>query len=100
MTAQRTARVSNSKPAHLKLYDYYNRVETSRLFYEPPQLKSCDICEKSDCDVSCGKGDFLENEISDMLKDASGGSMPLRLSCCLLSVILVGLALRRGQLRI
>ena len=64
--AQRTARIANSKRAAIKLYDYYNKVETSRLFYEVPSLKSCDICERGDCDASCGKGEFEEsNEISD-----------------------------------
>lgn len=58
------------------MYDYYNRVETSRYFYEPPKLSACDICEKSDCDQSCGKGDYEEsNEISnEYLKDAPNRS--------------------------
>lgn len=78
--AQRTSRVANNKPVAIKLYDYYNKVETSRLFYEPPKLNACDICERSDCDTSCGKGDFEEsNEISnEYLKDPSSkASVPV-----------------------
>ncbi|KAK4337227.1 hypothetical protein RND71_043733 [Anisodus tanguticus] len=74
--AGRINRVANSKPRAIKLYDYYNKVETSRIFYEPPSLKTCDICEKGDCDVSCGRGFYVENnEISnDFLKDSANQS--------------------------
>lgn len=101
--AQRTTRIANSKSVAIKMYDYYNKIETSRLFYEPPQMKSCEICERSDCDRSCGKGEFEENnEISDnqFLKDASGGSVPLIKLNCLLTLILFIKIVFKSEFRI
>jgi len=95
--AQRTARIANNKPVAIKMYDYYNKVETSRLFYEPPKSNMCEICERSDCDISCGKGSFEEsNEISnEYLKDPSSQACPLISSNIFLMFILILFILKK-----
>lgn len=74
MTAFRTHKVAEQKPAAVTVYDYYNNgklrvvftlkqdvtafllvfsAQKSRVFYEAPHAALCDICEGSDCGDTC-----------------------------------------------
>lgn len=72
--AQRVARVADLQPASVRLYDYYNRLDTSRIFYQPVQVEACQICERSDCGWTCGKNGSDSNEIADNLMLSEGSS--------------------------
>lgn len=50
--AFRKNKVSNRKPVPVSIYDYYDRRQVARIFYDAPATNSCDICE-SDCPKSC-----------------------------------------------
>ncbi|RWS07950.1 CD109 antigen-like protein, partial [Dinothrombium tinctorium] len=52
--AHRNYKIANNKAVPVTLYDYYNRAQFARLFYEPLPSKTCDICEKEDC-VNCNQ---------------------------------------------
>jgi CD109 antigen len=51
--AHRNFKVANHRPVPVTLYDYYNRAQTARLFYEPLQATMCDACEGEDCGAGC-----------------------------------------------
>ena len=51
--AHRNYKVANHKPVPVTVYDYYNRVQSARMFYEPILAKSCDICDGDECGDSC-----------------------------------------------
>lgn len=51
--AYRTSKVSNNKPVPVAIYDYYNRQQAARIFYEPQPASSCDICEQDSCSNKC-----------------------------------------------
>jgi len=53
--AHRTSKVSGNKPVPVSIYDYYNRQQAARIFYEPQQASSCDICDQDSCGDSCFK---------------------------------------------
>lgn len=58
--AHRNYKVANHKAVPVTVYDYYNRIQTARMFYEPTLARSCDICDGDECSESCntvtGKG--------------------------------------------
>lgn len=51
--AHRNYRVANHKPVPVTVYDYYNRVQTARMFYEPTLASTCKICDGDECGSSC-----------------------------------------------
>ncbi|KAI1285562.1 Antigen -like protein [Halotydeus destructor] len=51
--AHRNYKVANHKPVPVTLYDYYNRNQAARLFYEPLQALMCDACDGDDCGSTC-----------------------------------------------
>lgn len=51
--AHRNYKVANHKPVPVTVYDYYNRQQSARMFYEPTLAQSCDICEGDECGSSC-----------------------------------------------
>lgn len=51
--AHRSTKVANNKPVPVTIYDYYDRKKAARIFYEPPLVQSCDICDKDTCSSSC-----------------------------------------------
>lgn len=51
--AHRASKVSNNRPIAVSIYDYYNRQQTARIFYEPDQASSCDICDQDTCSALC-----------------------------------------------
>lgn len=51
--AHRSTKVSNNKPVPVTIYDYYDRKQAARIFYEPQLASSCDICELDSCSESC-----------------------------------------------
>lgn len=53
--AHRTTKVANNRPVPVQIYDYYDRQQVARIFYEPPQASSCDICEPSECQETCAR---------------------------------------------
>ena len=65
--AHRNYRVANHKPVPVTVYDYYNREQSARLFYEPYRAKTCDICEGDECGPSC-------NSVPDKEPIGSDGS--------------------------
>ncbi|KAG9509989.1 CCR4-NOT transcription complex subunit 1, partial [Fragariocoptes setiger] len=52
--AHRTAKVANGQRVPVTIYDYYDRQQAARVFYEPLASTTCDICEGTDCGNSCG----------------------------------------------
>lgn len=63
--AHRTSKVSNNRPIPVSIYDYYNRQQAARIFYEPEQASSCDICDQDTCSQLCSsKPKRLEKFIS------------------------------------
>lgn len=53
--AHRTAKVANNKPVPVTIYDYYDRHQAARIFYEPQSTTSCDICDSESCSKKCNK---------------------------------------------
>jgi len=51
--AHRVYKVANHKPVPVTLYDYYDRSQAHRVFYEPLRARTCDICEGDDCTEGC-----------------------------------------------
>lgn len=53
--AHRTNKVSNNQPVSVTIYDYYDRQQTARIFYEPTPSNTCDICDRSEpeCSRTC-----------------------------------------------
>lgn len=51
--AHQVSKVSNNKPMPVTVYDYYNRQEAARIFYEPQPASSCDICDSDTCSEAC-----------------------------------------------
>jgi len=51
--AHRNYKVANHKPVPVTVYDYYNRQQSARMFYEPTLARTCDICEGDECGSSC-----------------------------------------------
>lgn len=51
--AHRVYMVSNNKPVPVSIYDYYNRQQAARIFYEPKPASSCDICDSDTCKQAC-----------------------------------------------
>lgn len=51
--AHRTSKVSNNRPIPVTIYDYYNRQQAARIFYEPEPTTSCDICDSDKCSETC-----------------------------------------------
>lgn len=51
--AHRNFKVANHKPVPVTLYDYYNRHQSARLFYEPLRATTCDACDGDDCGAGC-----------------------------------------------
>jgi hypothetical protein len=72
--AQRVAKVAQLQPVLVHLYDYYDRMESARLFYSAPSPSTCAICEKSDCGISCGLNTTESNEIVEQEQFMSGNS--------------------------
>jgi CD109 antigen len=65
--AHQNYKVANHKAVPVTLYDYYNRAQTARLFYEPMLSSSCDICDgETECGQSC-------NSVSDADGNSKGG---------------------------
>ena len=51
--AHRSTKVGNNKPVPVTIYDYYDRKQAARIFYEPQPASSCDICEADTCSDLC-----------------------------------------------
>lgn len=62
ISAYRTYRVANQKPAYVEVYDFYDQSRRARSFYQVDPSTLCDICD--DCYVQdCGdKPTFLNYE--------------------------------------
>lgn len=65
--AHRNYKVANHKPVPVTVYDYYDRAQTARLFYEPTRAKTCDICDGDECGSSC-------NSIKSGSEESQNGS--------------------------
>ena len=50
ISAYRTSRVANQKPASVIVYDYYDQTRRARSFYESPRATLCDICDPATSD--------------------------------------------------
>ena len=50
ISAYRTSRVANQKPASVVVYDYYDQTRRARSFYESPRATLCDICDPATSD--------------------------------------------------
>ena len=48
ISAYRTSRVANQKPASVLVYDYYDQSRRARSFYESVRATLCDICDPAD----------------------------------------------------
>ncbi|XP_022254709.1 CD109 antigen-like isoform X2 [Limulus polyphemus] len=67
--AHRNHKVAYQKPVPVKVYDYYNRVKTARMFYYSHKATLCDICDENECGDGC-------NDISEpdsQTRPSSGG---------------------------
>jgi len=49
ISAWRTARVANQRPASVVVYDYYDQSRRARAFYDVLPTTVCDICDGPDC---------------------------------------------------
>ena len=49
ISAYRTYRVANQKPASVIVYDYYDQSRAARSFYDIVPATLCDICQGDDC---------------------------------------------------
>jgi len=58
--AHRTTKVANYKSVPVTVYDYYNRLESARMMYEPRQSQICEICTDDDCQECKIKSGNLE----------------------------------------
>ena len=100
--AHRNYKVANHKPVPVTVYDYYDRSQTARLFYEPTRARTCDICDGDECGSSCnslksssssvdsGSVDSGSKDPSNKLRTGSGASHPtLSFFPSLLSLLLV-----------
>ena len=65
--AHRSSKVSNNRPVPVTIYDYYDRKRAARIFYEPRQASSCDICEPDTCSEQCSRGAFLRQQAGRLL---------------------------------
>ena len=83
MPAQQTSKVAQFQPVPVQLYDYYNRLESARVFYLPPAVSTCNICERSDCGISCGHNNSESNDVVDneeFISDSGNGSTSRKIS--------------------
>lgn len=46
-----TTNVADQKPSSITIVDYYDTTRKASIFYEPPSLTQCDICDGDDCDA-------------------------------------------------
>ena len=62
ISAYRTHRVANQKPAAVLVYDYYDQSRKARAFYDVVPATLCDICQGDDCpDDGCPDRPIFQN---------------------------------------
>ena len=67
--AHRNYRVANHKAVPVTIYDYYNREQQARMFYEPTLAPTCKICEGDECGPSCNSVAGADGSSSSRAKD-------------------------------
>jgi len=66
--AIRAHKVAGNKPIPVIIYNYYDPNERSIIFYEPPSMSDCDLCENEvDCEDICSNGAGLVGPSADPL---------------------------------
>ncbi|XP_076337600.1 CD109 antigen-like isoform X2 [Tachypleus tridentatus] len=88
--AHRNHKVAYQKPAPVKVYDYYNRVKSARMFYYPHKATLCDICEENECGDACND---ISNPESQTKPSSGGGFLSPQVSAF---IILVEIVLSRN----
>ncbi|RWS28913.1 CD109 antigen-like protein, partial [Leptotrombidium deliense] len=86
--AHRNYKVANNKAVAVTLYDYYNKQQLSRLFYQPLVSTVCDICEQEECS-QCEQTD-KSNKIQDLIQSSSSTiNSRLSINANLIFIVLV-----------
>jgi len=100
--AHRNYKVANHKAVPVTVYDYYNRQQTARMFYEPTLARSCDICDGDECGSSCNE--FHDNVLaaaegsgSEDLRTATSDSTRISLTIPLLFLMLLSFYSQRKR---
>ena len=53
VSGNRLFKVGNQAAAYVTAYDYYDTTKRATVYYEPPKVSICDICqENADCDMN------------------------------------------------
>lgn len=73
--AHRTIKVANYKAVPVTVYDYYNRLESARMMYQPRESRTCEICSGGDCKDCKNKFEEKEEESSHYKKESSGSTV-------------------------
>ena len=99
VSAYRTHRVANQKPASVLVYDYYDQSRRSRSFFDIVPATLCDICQGEDCpDDGCPDrptfptfGSYAYGANVDTLGGSGASAVEARVAA-VLSVALAALA--------
>jgi len=95
--AHKTYKVANHKPVPVTVYDYYDRSQTARIFYEPTLVEVCDICDGDECSSKCkGSPQTKERKNNDLVEKSSSMSIHKAFSLIPLAtqVVLLNLVIR------